>query len=290
MMITKQNAPIFLNKTTYKMTDLQLVGETQPYLFGLNELKIDGTVVEHKSCLTNKSQFSEFNKTLQTASSLGSLSLIKLMNTTAKTFFLGEKLRIRKIHDNIQGDELKYVAKSIMLSKRKGKSLVDIFDSNNELVYTFELDYNLFSEDAFNKLFKKHYIDELQQEADTVFPETEITIIDDATFRASIAAFSDEHCLGHFDNYPIVPAVFIVNRLLDAIEKFFSIGNEKTSNKNLIVDSLEIFANIAIPTKTDLISVISFRELAKNVFLFSCPVSDGVTEFGTYIITVKLSN
>jgi len=60
------------------------------------------------------------------------------------------------------------------------------------------------------------------------------------------------------------------------------LGRQELQNQ-LVPQTLQTDKNRkAIPTKTDLISVISFRELAKNIFLFSCPVSYGVTEFGTY--------
>ncbi|WP_413513570.1 hypothetical protein [Myroides odoratus] len=267
------------------------IGESYPYLFTINNLIIKESTLEHTSSINPLNSFKEFNTILQTASSLGSLSLLKTMNISSKTFFLGEKSRIRKIHTNSIGPELKYCAKSLLFSKRNGKSLVDIFNHHNQLAYTFELDYVIFSEESFHRVFKDYYAEKvpITNTPLTDYKEVALDLISPSYFKVNIKEFSNEQCAGHFDHYPIVPAVFIVNRLLEAIEQFFKLQGELLQSKTLLIDSLEIFPNKAIPTYTELNSLVYYRQIAKDSYLFVCSLNDHQTEYGNYIITVKIN-
>ncbi|MGQ8869207.1 hypothetical protein [Myroides sp. TSA_177.3] len=267
----------------------QRLGENSPYLFPLNSLVIQDTTLEYTESIALSNSFEAFYKVLQIASSLGSIALLQKMDVVSKTFFLGEKLRIRKIPQGEISDELKYQAESLLFSERKGKSLVNIFDQHQQLAYTFELDYIIFTEDSFQRVFKSFYTAELALNTPVEFRnEVTVTPLCSSHFQVIIQAFSAEQCAGHFDHYPIVPAVFIVNRLLSAIETFFKMQDTSLSTKTLIVDSLEIFPNTATPPNTDLHAHVYYRQITKNNYLFVCPIHDSQTEYGNYIITIKL--
>lgn len=267
----------------------QWLGEHPPYLFPLNTLIIQDSNVAYTPSSSLSNSFEEFYKVLQIASSLGSIALLQKMNVVSKTFFLGEKLRIRKIPQGEIHNELQYQAQSLLFSERKGKSLVDIFNQHHQLAYTFELDYVIFSEDSFQRVFKSFYTPELAlKNTGNIQNEVRITPLCSSYFQVVIQGFSTEQCAGHFDHYPIVPAVFIVNRLLYAIEAFFKLQGKDLSTKTLIVDSLEIFPNIATPPNTELHSHVYYRQVTKNSYLFVCPISSGQIEHGNYLITIQL--
>ncbi|WP_286443852.1 MULTISPECIES: hypothetical protein [unclassified Myroides] len=267
------------------------IGETDPYLFDLKHLTIKESTMEYTvpsdSCLV----FSDFYKITQIASSLGSLALAKTMDVTEKTYFLGEKLRIRKIDNRSLDKGLKYCARSIEYSSRKGKSLVDILDEHNQLAYTFELDYFIFSEDSFYRLFKNYAITHHEPSTRTslTVEKVEIEEIESSFFRIVIQPFSKEDCAGHFNQYPIVAAVFVVKQLLCAIEQFFEVKGIGLEQKKLNVDSLEMFLNVAVPIDTVLHSKIYYHQIAKESYVFVCPVCDDTTEYGNYLITVNYS-
>ncbi|RKE77946.1 hypothetical protein [Chryseobacterium sp. AG363] len=88
--------------------------------------------------------------------SLGSLSLYKALNDESKEkiYFLGEKIRIRKL----SYDEPKSViiaSESILESDRKGKSHIHIRDNySKELLYSAELDYYIITREAFELFYK----------------------------------------------------------------------------------------------------------------------------------------
>lgn len=101
----------------------QRLGENSPYLFPLNSLVIQDTTLEYTESIALSNSFEAFYKVLQIASSLGSIALLQKMDVVSKTFFLGEKLRIRKIPQGEISDELKYQAESLLFSGTKGKIL-----------------------------------------------------------------------------------------------------------------------------------------------------------------------
>ncbi len=264
------------------------IGESAPYLYSLDDLVAEGEYLTLPIGSTHEYQSNNFAKLLQVVSSLGSCSLSNLLGHSSKTFFLGEKLRIRRTAFNIQEGPLNIRAKSVVASKRKGKSIVEIFDQANVMAYTFELDYTIFSEEAFRKLFKENSVSTDEAVAFcNQFPATRNIIQSDNQFIISVDPFTRQNCIGHFEGYPIVPAVFMANRLLVGIQQWLEAAHE---GKPLVthVDSLELFPNKAMPIDTHYDAAIVATKLAPKLMLFTCSILDkDQTEYGVYLITVQ---
>jgi len=262
------------------------IGETAPYLYPLDELTIENEYLKLPIGSTHEYQDNDFSKLLQVVSSLGSCSLSNLLGNSSKAFFLGEKLRIRRMAFNIQEGPLTLKAKSIIASKRKGKSSVEIYDQAGVLAYNFELDYTIFSEEAFCKLFKDNFEKTEETAFCDNFPATRNTIQSDSQFIITIDPFTAQNCIGHFEGYPIVPAVFMTNRLLAGIREWA--GEQEGKPVNIQVDSLEMFPNRAMPVNTTYKAAIVATRLAPRLTLFTCSVQDeNQQEYGVYLITLQ---
>ncbi|WP_413513603.1 hypothetical protein [Myroides odoratus] len=264
------------------------IGENYPYLFPMSNVVMNELTLEYTTTISSQNQFTEFSKIVQIAASLGSISLLSAMKLSSKTFFLGEKLRMRKIPNTIVEGELKFCTKTLSFSKRKGKVLLDIFDNQAQLVYTAELEYVIFDEASFHQVFSSYYTEKIPVESHSIDKEIELNLVKPSYFNVHIPEVTSEQCKGHFDNYPIVPGVLIVKRLLEAIEKIFKLQGEELQNKTLVIDSFEIFLNAAIPIHRELNSLVHYRQIAKDSYLFICPINDHKTEYANYVITVTL--
>lgn len=280
---------IYLNKITPNMEHLyDYIGENYPYLFPLSNLVVNESGVVYTATCGSQLGLKEFKTIGQTAASLGGVALLHAMNLSSKTFFLGEKIRIRKIsHTPVEGD-LKYCARAISFSKRKGKALLDIFDHQGQLAYTAELEYVIFDEESFQQVFSAFYTTEIPTEPTTAFEEVEVTLVDSAFFKVDIPAFTSDQYKGHFDHYPIVPGVLMMTRLLEGIEKFVQLQGVELQGKTLVLDSFETFLSAATPTQRALNSSVYYRQIMKDTYLFVCPIKDHKIEYGHYIFTVKL--
>lgn len=267
--------------------DQLLVGETSPYIFSLEKLIFEHDFVSITADSIESNQYDNFSTILQIASSLGSVSLFKALNLESKAFFLGEKLRIRKIITGVVNNNICFKAKSIVLSKRKGKALVDIFNTNSDLAYSFELDYNVLLEDAFHKLFKPHYTETTNIFYNDKLPDVKLKTNSEYDFSIMLSPFSVQNCIGHFNGYPIVPAVFIVDRLLNGIKQWITQMFPNTLT-TIHVDSLEIFANIAMPINTKFEAKIIAKKLSGNIIFFTCSLINEQIEYSSYLITIKI--
>lgn len=264
------------------------ITEEGPYFLPISNTSINSnneiiTTIGH----TNEYKNEEFGKLLQTISSIGSCSLSKKINAGVKQYFLGEKLRIRKCSYAIKEGLLRVVARPVLQTNRKGKAIIDIVDEEGTLAYRFELDYNVFPEQMFEKLFRQNIKENTTARFAHEMPETKNRPLNSESFVITIGKFSNEHCLGHFTNYPIVPAVFIVKCLLSGIKKWFT--SASIAQENIVVDSLEIFPNKAMPIETEFEAFISIEKLSTKVFMFICKIKDKqLNEYGVYPITIQI--
>lgn len=265
-----------------------LISEEAPYFLPITNtsITVDGhltTTIGH----VNEYRNEEFGKLLQTISTIGSCCLSKRIQAGVKQYFLGEKLRIRKCSYSIADGVLKAVAHPTVQTNRKGKAIIDIFDVCDALAYRFELDYNVFSQQTFEKLFKQNYNENGSDRFDCNMPGTANRILNNHSFIISIGQFNREQCLGHFSNHPIVPAVFIVKCLLAGIKNWFA--TELSPLEDMNVDSLEIFPNKAMPIETEFDAAVLVEKLSSKVFMFTCKINDKQqNEYGVYPITIQI--
>ena len=101
-------------------------------------------------------EFENFGKLLQEVSSIGSFCLPHKFLTQETQYFLGEKLRIRRLHGGYSKGEFVVSGTAIADSKRKEKAMLDIYDKNDSLKY--KLDMNVFSKDTFSRLLRNYIL------------------------------------------------------------------------------------------------------------------------------------
>lgn len=267
-------------------TIIQL-GETAPYFIPSDSICFDNGVITAEIGTTADYEGYNFSKLIQHISSIGSCGLYHCMGKDSKTFFLGEKLRIRRMSYNLKDGRMKVRGRNTIESERKGKTMIEVYDCEDQLAYTYELDYHVFTEKAFQGIFEKHYNNTEGLEVCTRFPTVSCEGITPESFTMHIGAFSKENCMGHFDNYPIVPAVYITNRLLEGIHQWLKSIND-SSVLSFQVDSAEGFLLRGVPVDTDIEVKTEVFPLLNKLKMFRCTVMDsGQNVYGIYLLTVE---
>lgn len=258
---------------------IELIGETFPYLFeNADKIVFNQNVTEIP---LNKS-FDSFEKEnftdlVQILSTLGSLNLANELKASGRNFFLGEKLRIRKIsHDKPSGLLTAKVTAQIQ-NEQKGKALLEVQNANSKL-FQMELDYYIIEEEAFKQIFESHYHAENIDNLTTTLPTTSIEYLSENEYNIIINEFSRSHCFGHFNNYEIVPAVFMAKCILKNIFEMFP---------DMEIDNMEVFLNKAMPINTTFKANVKKMNLSRNLTKYKCTVTDNKTEYGHYFLTLK---
>lgn len=271
-------------------TDIQnsiipYIGETAPYISIPENVIFNGHTIETE--ISGK-DFSNENLThlLKTLASLGSCSLYKLLNDSSKEkiYFLGEKLRIRKLSYRSVPDTLCITGGSYLESKRKGKSCLNAKDKQSgEILYAFELDYYIINQNSFRIFYKDFFNDAPIENYDEKLPEGQIHKTGDHhQFTVSIMPFTLNQCKGHFENYPIVPFVFVANCVLREI--FNSLEGQNVYE----IDSLEGYASKAMPIETEFMVEVFQQKILKNLIYFKCEIKDTFgNSYAVMIINIK---
>ena len=268
----------------FKEETIQLMGETSPYVFIPDEviIKDENTITtEIQNC---DFQYENFTNLIKVLSSFGSLNISRIINnnTTEKNYFLGEKLRIRKLSE-LEPKNILITCNSNVVPKRKATSVLIVQDLNSKVnIYSFELDYYIITKKSFEYIYKE-YLDETPVKLSVnTLPKSEINIIKNNEFSIIVSPFNKNQCTGHFDNYPIVPAVYITNCILQQI--FVFLENKTIST----VDSLEMFLPAAMPIETIFNVSVVHQMFLKGLTHFKCEVKDNSSKtYGFYNITIK---
>lgn len=274
-----------MTTTDIQKSIIPYIGETVPYITIPENIIFNGHTIETEISGQDYSN-ENFTYLLKTLSSLGSYSLYRILNDSSreKIYFLGEKLRIRKLSYKPIPDVISITGSSYLESTRKGKSYLNAKDKQTgEILYSFELDYYIISQDSFQLFYKDFFNDTPVGSYDEKFPESKISKTEDHhQFTISIMPFTLNQCKGHFENYPIVPFVYTANCILKEIFNFLG-------NKNIYeIDSLEGYASKAMPIGTEFLIEVFQQRFLKNLTYFKCEIKDNSGNFyGVIIINIK---
>lgn len=268
----------------FKQNIIPYIGESLPYVFIPEKITINSDNQIETDIRNYDFKNANFTNLTKILSSLGSSNLYKQLKDSSgeKIYFLGEKLRIRKI-SYTESDSLSISCYSYLESKRKGKSFLNVKDLvSKDLLYSFELDYYIISKMAFENIYKDYFDDTPIEFYDETLPESKIDRVEDSNFSIMVKHFTPNQCEGHFDKYPVVPAVFITNCILREIFNF--LGNDSINE----VDSLEMYLSKAMPTGKEFIVSVAYENFLRDITNFKCEVKDedGI-KYGTYIINIK---
>lgn len=264
------------------------IGETTPYIYIPENIIFNDLILETE---ISGWDFKNENITylLKTLASLGTFSLYKRLNSASKekVYFLGEKLRMRKLSYNPIPDTISITGESYLESKRKGKSCLHAKDKETgEVLYSFELDYYIINQDTFKLFYKSLFNDTPIEDYDTKLPEGKINKSEDPhQFSISLTPFTPNQCKGHFENYPIVPFVHVANCVLREI--FNYLGNREAHE----VDNLEGYASKAIPTGTELIIEVFQQKFLKDLIYFKCEIKDALeNSYAVMILNIHIKS
>lgn len=266
--------------TEPKRNIVELIGETSPYLFE-NADKINFSEGNTEFPLHKSFEFYDkenFGNLLKILSTVGSLNLTNQLRTNRKNYFLGEKLRIRKISNTQPSGLLIAKVAPLLENDQKGKSLIEIMDQNNK-IFQMEIDYFIIDDVNFKKIFESHYHAEENDDFTHLLPNSTVEYLTEDEFNITIDKFTRSHCSGHFDNYNIVPAVFIANIILKNIYEM---------NSNIELDSLEMLTTgSAMPINTVFKVNIKTFHLSKKIKFYKCTISDNKNSYGHFLLTFK---
>ncbi|MGR3855991.1 hypothetical protein [Chryseobacterium indologenes] len=263
---------------------IPFLGETAPYLSIPEGITFRDHTIETEIEDWNFEN-ENFSQLIKLLFSFGSLSLYNILNdkTGEKMYFLGEKIRIRKLSYK-EPAAITITSECILESDRKGKSHIYIREiDSKELLYSAELDYYIITREAFELFYKDLFSTVPVEYHDKNLPESKIINTGiPHHFTISTDPFTPNQCKGHFENHPIVPFVFMTHCILKEIFRF--LGDEVSYE----IESFEGYASNALPTGITFLTEVFYQKYLKNLLYFKCEIKDtsGIL-YGVIIFSIK---
>jgi len=146
---------------------------------------------------------------------LGSIILAHNYHHKKRHYYLAvHALLIRKTDRVFADEELKLRATPTMMEKRKGAVLGEVVSTDNEVIFTAEVEYLIMSPAVFSKFYEKYRVDEPVH--NQMSPYINRRHLSDITLNGARATgefgvVSAIECEGHFRNYPALPVALIGN-------------------------------------------------------------------------------
>lgn len=273
-----------MTTTDIKKNIIPYLGEAAPYLSIPEGITFRDHTIETEVEDWNFEN-ENFSQLIKLLFSFGSLGLYNILNdkTGEKMYFLGEKIRIRKLSYK-EPAAITITGESILESDRKGKSHIYIREAHSkELLYSAELDYYIIAREAFELFYKDLFSTVPVEYHDENLPESKIINTGiPHHFTISTDPFTPNQCKGHFENHPIVPFVFMTHCILKEIFSF--LGNEVSYE----IESFEGYASNALPTGITFLTEVFYQKYLKNLLYFKCEIKDtsGIL-YGVIIFSIK---
>lgn len=173
---------------------------------------------------------------------LGSMALAN--QTDSKKYYLAVHATIKRNNLLVQDiDILKLQAKVTTLNKRDGEITGDIYDAENQSIYTAIIKYKIFAPQVFLKLFNSFKSTvEIKNEFSPYQKRKELSniTINGIDIKGDYGIIRPHECEGHFNEYPALPVAVIANLLGELGIKLFLHNN--TDFTKVIVTSACISA------------------------------------------------
>ncbi|MBV7532115.1 hypothetical protein [Chitinophaga sp. sic0106] len=165
---------------------------------------------------------------------------------------LGEKFKAFRVGAFEATTQYKAVIESIVVRKRKRKSIVNVLSDKGDLVYKLVFDYFMWSEGEFRRKFSS-----LRNEttAGNVGPDAlpqlaRIDFADPYHYLSVISLFELQHCLEHFENYPCMPGLSLYRIQALEAERWLQEMQVTPLSGRPIIDELIIHSNKIMPAET----------------------------------------
>ncbi|WP_066631179.1 hypothetical protein [Labilibacter marinus] len=203
------------NVLELSLQDLIMV--TKPYNI-LEDIKTDeeGNViasVKNEYLMKQESgpmQCSEFGRH---AAILGSMLLAKNNTRQEKHYYLAIKADLTRNHLEVyENEEFTIKVSPISQTKRAGSVYGELFDSNDNVLFTAEVGYMVLNRTTFQRLNANNKIENiLSQEISPykVRKRLRNVFVDENKISATYGVVNSSECEGHFENYPCLPVAIV---------------------------------------------------------------------------------
>ena len=155
-------------------------------------------------------QCSEFGRH---AAVLGSMLLAKNNPSKEKHFYLAGCADLRRSNLEVYESEVFWLKMSLLeQSRRKGKAYGELMDINGNVVYTGEVEYVILKSNAFHRLYSKGRVENSYIKGINPYTKRKSlknVCVDEDKVTAAYGVVSVSECVGHFENYPCLPAAVI---------------------------------------------------------------------------------
>jgi hypothetical protein len=168
----------------------------------------------------------------------------RLYPADTNQYMLGQRFRAMRTGSSAPDSHLRAVVESLVVKKRKRKTIIRIFDEPGEMIYLLLFDYYQWNEDEFQRKFAH-----LQQEApDAALPAQlpsldRVDFHDPCNYTSLLSGITAAHCLGHFDGYPCVPALLLFRVLMLEADKWLRQQEIKDAAVHIALDTMAILPN-----------------------------------------------
>ena len=130
--------------------------------------------------------------------------------------------------------------------------------------------YQVFSQELFNRVFKKHYkpTEKINYSPYREAFKFEDIVIKQETLRAILPPMKAEQCAGHFDNFPILPVGILSYMAISVIGDFLkNITNNINLRYYLFNAEMDVIAPTIIDEKSEIIA--TYSGYKNNQYSFS---------------------
>ena len=227
-----------------KLEDMIMVRKPYNILYDINE-ELDGSIsgsVKNEFLYKDKWGPIGASEAGRHLAILGSMALAN--QTNSKKYYLAVHAKIKRNNLTVQNiDTLKLQSKVITHNKRDGEITGDIYDANNQSIYTANIKYKIFTPQVFLKLFGSFKSSvEIKNNISPYQKRKELSniTINKTEIKGDYGTILPHECEGHFNEYPALPVAIIANLLGELGIKLFLHNNSDFTK--VIVTSASINA------------------------------------------------
>ncbi|WP_343745682.1 hypothetical protein [Chitinophaga sp.] len=208
-------------------------------------------------------------------------------------YMLAERFRCMRSGNFLADTSLKVVLHTLEISKRKRKSVIRILDDAGDMVYQVLYDYYMWNETDF-----KSKVASLKSTGRPAHNElVPLPVISRVSFEnawhyeSRLSPVDEIHCLGHFEGYPCVPALFLFRLLHLEAEKWIKDVLGELPETRLVVDSVAVHPARIMPVGVPYDITTTVHQLSDNILQFVYDVTqvdDPATRFGCVVLDIML--
>lgn len=137
-------------------------------------------------------------------------------STDSVWYMLGKSLRIYRCDNLKNNTPHKTIVESIVSNSSHRRSAFTFLSSENNPIYKGLYEYRALDGRLFKKLFSSYKVSDTMGDSIVAMPDIINTSFQNPyNYSSIIYPFSEDHCCGHFPNYPLVPGIFIYERIVN---------------------------------------------------------------------------